>query len=140
MAPVARGQKGTHAKLLTTMKKEGYVRVRVDGELRELEEEILLDKNIKHDIEIVIDRIIIKEGISKRLTDSVERALELASGLVLIDVEGDQEMLYSTEFACIHCGISLGEISPRVFSFNNPFGMCKECNGLGIKKDSRCCL
>jgi len=135
MAPVARGQKGTHAKLLTTMKKEGYVRVRVDGELRELEEEILLDKNIKHDIEIVIDRIIIKEGISKRLTDSVERALELASGLVLIDVEGDQEMLYSTEFACIHCGISLGEISPRVFSFNNPFGMCKECNGLGIKKE-----
>ena len=135
MAPVVRGQKGTHAKMLAAMKKEGYVRVRIDGESYELEEEITLNKNIKHDIEIVIDRIIIKEGISKRLTDSVESALALSEGLVYIDVIDGEGMLYSTEFSCNHCNINIGEITPRIFSFNSPFGMCNACNGLGVNKE-----
>lgn len=135
MAPVVRGQKGTHAKLLAGMKKEGYVRVRIDGQAYELEDEITLSKNKKHDIDIVIDRIIVKEGIGKRLTDSVESALALSENLVYIDVIDGEGMLYSTEFACTHCNINIGEISPRIFSFNSPFGMCKTCNGLGVSKE-----
>lgn len=135
LAPVARGAKGTHKKLLSDMKKEGYVRVRIDGESYELEDEIELEKNKKHNIEIVVDRIIVKEGIQKRVVDSVETALKLSNGLVLIDVMGDRELLMSTNFACPDCGIGFGEISPRMFSFNNPFGMCKTCNGLGVKKE-----
>jgi len=135
LAPMVRGAKGTHKKLLENIKKDGYVRVRVDGELYELEEEINLDKNKKHNIEVVIDRIVIKEGIQKRLVDSVETALELSGGMVLLDVVGMEELLMSTKFACTHCGIGFGEISPRMFSFNNPFGMCKACSGLGIKKE-----
>jgi len=135
LAPMERGAKGTHKKLLDNIKKEGYVRVRVDGELYDLDEEITLDKNKKHNIEVVIDRLIIKEGIQKRLVDSVETALGLTKGLVLIDVMGKEEYLMSTNFACADCGIGFGEIEPRMFSFNNPFGMCKTCNGLGVKKE-----
>lgn len=135
LAPMARGAKGTHKKVLNEIKRDGYVRVRVDGEIYDLEDEITLDKNKKHNIEVVIDRIIIKEGIQKRLVDSVETALQLSGGMVLIDVSGQQEYLMSTKFACTECGIGFGEISPRMFSFNNPYGMCKTCNGLGINKD-----
>lgn len=135
LAPMARGAKGTHKKILNDIKRDGYVRVRIDGETYDLEDEITLDKNKKHNIEVVIDRIIIKEGIQKRLVDSVETALLLSDGMVLIDVAGQEEYLMSTKFACTDCGIGFGEISPRMFSFNNPFGMCKTCNGLGIKKE-----
>jgi excinuclease ABC subunit A len=135
LAPMVRGAKGTHKKLLENIKKDGYVRVRVDGELLELDEEINLDKNKKHSIEVVVDRIIIKEGIQKRLVDSVETALELSGGMVLIDVMGKEELLMSTKFACTDCGIGFGEISPRMFSFNNPIGACKTCNGLGVKRE-----
>jgi excinuclease ABC subunit A len=135
LAPMVRGAKGTHKKLLENIKKDGYVRVRVDGELLELEEEINLDKNKKHSIEVVVDRLIIKEGIQKRLVDSVETALEMSNGMVLIDVMGQEELLMSTKFACTDCGIGFGEISPRMFSFNNPIGACPECNGLGVKRE-----
>lgn len=135
MAPMVRGEKGTHKKLLENIKKDGYVRVRVDGELYELDDNISLNKNKKHNIEVVVDRIIIKDGIQKRLTDSVETALELSGGMVLVDVMGKEELLMSTKFACTDCGIGFGEISPRMFSFNNPFGMCKTCSGLGIKRE-----
>jgi len=135
LAPVIRGAKGTHKKLLENIKKDGFVRVRINGELYELDDNIELEKNKKHNIEVVIDRIIVKEGIEKRLSDSVEIALKLAEGLILIDVMEQQEILMSTNFACIECGIGFGEISPRMFSFNNPFGMCKTCVGLGIKKE-----
>lgn len=135
LAPLVRGAKGTHKKLLSDIKKEGFVRVRVDKEIFDLEEEIELEKNKKHNIEAVIDRIIIKDGVRKRLADSVETALKLSKGMVLIDVIGKEEHLMSTNFACTDCGIGFGEISPRMFSFNNPFGMCKVCNGLGSKKE-----
>lgn len=135
LAPMVRGAKGTHKKLLEDIKKEGFVRVRVNGELSELEDEIVLDKNKKHTIEVVIDRLIIKEGIQKRLVDSVETALELSGGMVLIDVMGQEELLMSTKFACTDCSIGFGEISPRMFSFNNPIGACKTCNGLGVKRE-----
>ncbi|MDW5299108.1 MAG: excinuclease ABC subunit UvrA, partial [Sedimentibacter sp.] len=135
LAPMARGAKGTHKKLLTDIKKDGFVRVRVDGEMYDLEEDIVLDKNKKHNIEVVIDRIVIKEGIQKRLVDSLETALELSGGMVLIDVIDKEEYLMSTKFACTDCGIGFGEIAPRMFSFNNPFGMCKTCSGLGVKKE-----
>ena len=135
LAPMVRGAKGTHKKLLEDVKKEGFVRVRVDGELSELEDDIVLDKNKKHTIEVVIDRLIIKEGIQKRLVDSVETALELSGGMVLIDVMGREELLMSTKFACTDCGIGFGEISPRMFSFNNPVGACKTCNGLGVNRE-----
>ena len=135
LAPMTRGAKGTHKKLLTDIKKDGFVRVRVDGEMYDLEEDIVLDKNKKHNIEVVIDRIVIKEGIQKRLVDSLETALELSGGMVLIDVIDKEEYLMSTKFACTDCGIGFGEIAPRMFSFNNPFGMCKTCNGLGVKKE-----
>ena len=135
LAPMVRGAKGTHKKLLDNIKKDGYVRVRVDGELMELEEEINLEKNKKHSIEVVVDRIIIKEGVQKRLVDSVETALELSGGMVLIDAVGKEELLMSTKFACTDCGIGFGEISPRMFSFNNPIGACPACNGLGVKRE-----
>ncbi|MGB4440281.1 MAG: excinuclease ABC subunit UvrA [Sedimentibacter sp.] len=135
LAPMARGAKGTHKKLLEEIKKDGFVRVRVDGELYDLEDDIVLDKNKKHNIEVVIDRLIIKEGIQKRLVDSIETALELSGGMVLIDAIGKEEHLLSTKFACTDCGIGFGEIAPRMFSFNNPFGMCKTCSGLGVKKE-----
>ncbi len=135
LAPVVREQKGTHKKLLEKIKKEGFVRVRVDGVEYEIEDKIVLDKNINHSIEVVVDRIIVKEGITRRLTDSVETCLELAEGLVIIDVVDGEEILMSTHFACIDCGISIGEISTRMFSFNNPFGMCESCHGLGVEKN-----
>lgn len=135
LAPIVRGAKGTHKKLLENIKKDGFVRVRVNGELYELDDNIELDKNKKHNIEVVIDRVIVKEGIEKRLSDSVETALKLSEGLILIDIMEKEEILMSTNFACIDCGIGFGEISPRMFSFNNPFGMCKTCMGLGIKKE-----
>ena len=135
LAPVVRGRKGTHAKLFERAKKSGYVRVMVDGNLYELSEEISLDKNIKHNIEIVVDRLVVKEGIEKRLTDSVENALELAEGLLVIDVLDGEKMNFSQSFSCPDCGISVDEIEPRSFSFNNPFGACPECFGLGYKME-----
>ncbi|MDD4779507.1 MAG: excinuclease ABC subunit UvrA [Tissierellia bacterium] len=135
LAPMVRGAKGTHKRLLDNIKKEGFVRVRIDKEMYELEDEINLDKNKKHTIEVVIDRLIVKEGIQKRLVDSVETALELSGGMILIDVMGQEELLMSTKFACTDCGIGFGEISPRMFSFNNPIGACNTCNGLGSKRE-----
>jgi excinuclease ABC subunit A len=133
LSPVVRGRKGTHEKLFERMKASGYVRVIVDGSQYDVEEEIKLDKNKKHNIEIVIDRLVVKEGLEKRLTDSLENALKLADGLVLIDVIGGKQMSFSESFACPDCGISVDEIEPRTFSFNNPFGACPECYGLGYK-------
>lgn len=135
LAPVVRGRKGTHAKLLERAKKSGYVRVRVDGSLYELSETIELDKNIKHNIEIVVDRLVIKEGIEKRLTDSIENVLSLAEGLLVVDVIGQEPMNFSQSFSCPDCGISIDEIEPRSFSFNNPFGACPVCYGLGYKME-----
>ena len=135
MSPIARGKKGEYQKTFEQLKKSGYVRVRVDGEMRELEEEIALEKNKKHNIEVVIDRIVLKEGIASRLADSIETALKLSDGLVLIDVMEHEELLLSSNFACIDCGISVGEINPRMFSFNNPYGACPACDGLGSKME-----
>ena len=135
MAPVVRGRKGTHAKLLERAKKSGYVRVRIDGNLYELSEEIALDKNIKHNIEIIVDRLVVKPGIEKRLTDSIESVLNLSEGLVVVDVIGGEPMNFSQSFSCPDCGISIEEIEPRSFSFNNPFGACPECFGLGYKME-----
>jgi excinuclease ABC subunit A len=135
MAPMVRGAKGTHKKLLEDLKKEGFVRVRVDGTMAELEDDIVLDKNKKHTIEVVVERLIVREGIQKRLVDSVETALSLSGGMVLIDVIGQEELLMSTKFACTDCGIGFGEISPRMFSFNNPLGACETCKGLGVKME-----
>ena len=135
LAPVVRGRKGTHAKLFDRAKKSGYVRVRVDGNLYELSEEITLDKNIKHNIEIIVDRLVVKPGIEKRLTDSVENVLHLAEGLLIVDVIGGESMNFSQSFSCPDCGISIEEIEPRRFSFNNPFGACPECFGLGYKME-----
>lgn len=133
LAPVVRGRKGTHAKLFERAKKSGYVRVRVDGNMYELSEEITLDKNIKHNIEIIVDRLVIKPGIEKRLTDSVENVLELAEGLLVVDVIDGESLNFSQSFSCPVCEISIDEIEPRSFSFNNPFGACPECFGLGYK-------
>ena len=135
LAPVVRGRKGTHAKLLERAKKSGYVRVRIDGNLYELSEEIALDKNIKHSIEIIVDRLVVKEGIEKRLTDSIENVLHLAEGLMIVDVIDGEPMNFSQSFSCPDCGISVDEIEPRSFSFNNPFGACLECFGLGYKME-----
>lgn len=132
LAPVVRGRKGEHQKLFEDAKKSGFVRVRVDGNLYELNETIKLDKNIKHSIEIVVDRIIMKEGIRQRLTDSVETALHQANGLLLIAPEGEEELLFSQNFVCPEHGFSMEELSPRMFSFNNPFGACPDCDGLGF--------
>ena len=135
LAPVVRGRKGEHAKVLERAKKSGYVRVRVDGSLYELTEEIKLDKNIKHNIEIIVDRLIVKEGINRRLTDSIENVMELANGLMIVDIIGGEPMNFSDSFACPDCGISIEEVEPRSFSFNNPFGACPECFGLGYKME-----
>ena len=135
LAPVVRGRKGTHAKLLDRAKKSGYVRVRIDGNLYELSEEIALDKNIKHNIEIIVDRLVIKEGIEKRLVDSIENVLRLAEGLMIVDIIDGEPMNFSQSFSCPDCGISVDEIEPRSFSFNNPFGACPVCSGLGYKME-----
>ena len=135
LAPVVRGRKGTHAKLFERAKKSGYVGVRVDGNMFELSEEIALDKNVKHNIEIIVDRLVIKPGIEKRLTDSVENVLQLAEGLLLVDVIDGEPMNFSQSFSCPVCEISIDEIEPRSFSFNNPFGACPECFGLGYKME-----
>lgn len=135
LAPVVRGRKGTHAKLFERARKSGYVRVRVDGNLYELSEEISLDKNIKHNIEIIVDRLVVKEGIERRLTDSMENVLALADGLMIVDVIDGEPITFSENFACPDCGVSVGEIEPRSFSFNNPFGACPECFGLGYKME-----
>lgn len=135
LAPVVRGRKGEHVKLFEQAKRSGYVRVRVDGNLYELTEDIKLDKNIKHNIEIIVDRLVVKEGIEKRLSDSIESVLKLAEGLLIVDVIGGESMNFSQNFACPDCGISIDEIEPRNFSFNNPFGACPECHGLGIKME-----
>ena len=135
LAPVVRGRKGTHAKLFERAKKSGYVRVRVDGNMYELSEEIAPDKNVKHNIEIIVDRLVIKPGIEKRLTDSVENVLELAEGLLVVDVIDGESLNFSQSFSCPVCEISIDEIEPRSFSFNNPFGACPECFGLGYKME-----
>ena len=135
LAPVVRGRKGTHAKLLEQARKSGYVRVLIDGNLYELNEEIKLDKNIKHNIEIVVDRLIVKEGIEKRLTDSIENVLHLADGLMIVDTMDGNVINFSQSFSCPDCGISIDEIEPRSFSFNNPFGACPDCLGLGYKME-----
>lgn len=131
IAGVVRGKKGEHQKVLEDIRKNGYVRVRVDGEIRDIAEEIKLEKNKKHTIEVVVDRIVVREGITQRLADSLETALTLGEGVVNVDIVGDQEKIFSQNFACIECGISLPEIAPRIFSFNNPFGACPDCTGLG---------
>ncbi|ADH98604.1 excinuclease ABC subunit UvrA [Salisediminibacterium selenitireducens] len=135
LAPVVAGRKGQHKKQLTDLKKAGYVRIRVDGEMMEAAEadELELNKNQKHNIEVVIDRIVIKDGIRSRLTDSIETALKLGDGQVIVDVIGDEELLFSQRHACPHCGFSVGELEPRMFSFNSPFGACDRCDGLGMK-------
>lgn len=135
MAPVVRGRKGEHVKLLEQAKKSGYVRVRIDGNMYELSDDISLEKNKKHNIEIVVDRLSVKEGIEKRLTDSIETALKLAEGLMMVDIIGQEPMNFSQSFSCPDCGISIEEIEPRSFSFNNPFGACPDCFGLGYKME-----
>lgn len=135
LAPVVRGRKGEHVKVFERAKRSGYVRVRVDGNLYELSEEIKLDKNIKHNIEIIVDRLVVKEGIERRLTDSIENVFALAEGLMVLDVIDGEPINFSQSFACPDCGISISEIEPRSFSFNNPFGACPECFGLGYKME-----
>lgn len=132
LAPVVRGRKGEYTKLIQDARKNGYIRIRIDGEVMEIDDEIRLDKNRKHTIEIVVDRLIIREGLQKRLTDSIESALNLAGGLLVIDVMGKEELLFSQNYACPDCGISIGELTPRMFSFNNPYGACPDCDGLGM--------
>ena len=135
LAPVVRGRKGTHAKLLDQAKRSGYVRVQIDGNLYELSEEIKLDKNIKHNIEIIVDRLVVKPGIEKRLSDSIETVLDLSDGLLMVDTMDGNVKTFSQSFACPDCQISIDEIEPRSFSFNNPFGACPDCFGLGYKME-----
>ncbi len=135
LAPVVRGRKGEHAKVLDRARKSGYVRVRVDGSLYELTEEISLDKNIKHNIDIIVDRLVVKGGIERRLADSIENVLVLSDGLLVVDIIGGEPMTFSQSFSCPDCGIGISEIEPRSFSFNNPFGACPECFGLGYKME-----
>ena len=135
LAPVVRGRKGEHVKVLDQARKSGYVRVRIDGNLYELSEDIRLDKNIKHNIEVVVDRLIVKEGIEKRLTDSIETVMALSGGLMTVDVTDGEPVNFSQSFSCPDCGISVDEVEPRSFSFNNPFGACPECFGLGYKME-----
>lgn len=133
LAPIVSGRKGSHVKVLDQIRKQGYVRVRIDGEMNGLSEDIELEKNKKHSIEVVVDRIVIKEGVTARLTDSLETSLRLGEGRVIIDVIGQEELLFSEHHACPHCGFSIGELEPRMFSFNSPFGACPSCDGLGSK-------
>lgn len=135
LAPVVRGRKGEHAKVFEQAKRSGYVRVVVDGQLYELSEEIKLEKNVKHSIEIIVDRLIVKGGIEQRLRDSIDNVLRLSEGLLIVDVIGGEALRFSESFSCPDCGISIDEIEPRVFSFNNPFGACPECHGIGIKME-----
>lgn len=131
LAPVIRGRKGEYTKLIQDAKKSGYVRLRIDGEIMDISDEIKLEKNLKHTIEIVVDRLIIRPGIEKRLTDSIETCVNLSDGLLIVDVIGKEEMLFSQNYACADCGISIEELTPRMFSFNNPYGACPHCDGLG---------
>ncbi len=133
LAPVVSGRKGEHVKVLEDLKKEGYIRVRVDGDMYEITDEIKLEKNKKHSIEVVVDRIVVKEGVSGRLSDSLETALGLGDGNVIVDVIGEEELLFSEHHACPICGFSIGELEPRLFSFNSPFGACERCDGLGTQ-------
>ncbi|RFU67048.1 excinuclease ABC subunit UvrA [Bacillus sp. V59.32b] len=133
LAPLVSGRKGTHAKVLEDIKKQGYVRARINGEIHDLGDEISLEKNKKHSIEVIIDRIVVKEGVSARLADSLENSLKLGEGKVIIDVNGEEELLFSEHHACPYCGFSIGELEPRMFSFNSPFGACPDCDGLGSK-------
>ena len=135
LAPVVRGRKGTHVKVLEKAKKSGYVRVIADGNQYDLSEDIVLDKNIKHTIEIVVDRLVIKEGLEQRLTDSIENVMRLSDGLLTVDVVGEEPLHFSQSFACPDCGITVDEIEPRSFSFNNPFGACPVCHGIGIRME-----
>ena len=133
MAPVAHGEKGTHKDLLEDLRKEGYVRVRVNGEMLDLSEEINLEKNKKDNIDVIIDRIVLKDGIRSRLSESIEQAIKLSKGKVVIDYVGNKEVIYSENFACPYCDFSLPELEPRMFSFNAPFCSCPDCKGLGVK-------
>ncbi|KEF40282.1 Excinuclease ABC subunit A [Schinkia azotoformans MEV2011] len=133
LAPLVRGKKGEHVKIFENIKKQGYVRIRVDGEMMEVSDEIKLEKNKKHSIEVVIDRVVVKEGITSRLADSIEAALKLGDGYVIVDVIDQEELQFSEHYACPECGFSIGELEPRMFSFNNPFGACPSCDGLGMK-------
>ncbi|MBQ6393558.1 MAG: ABC-ATPase UvrA, partial [Eubacterium sp.] len=135
LAPIVRGRKGEHVKLLEQAKKSGYVRVRIDGAMYELSEEIKLDKNVKHNIEIVVDRLVVKPGIEQRLTDSAETVMGLSGGLMIVDVIDGEPIHFSQSFSCPDCGISISEIEPRSFSFNNPFGACPVCSGLGFRME-----
>ena len=135
LAPVVRGRKGEHVKILEQARKSGYMRVRIDGNLYELSEEIKLEKNIKHNIDIIVDRLVVKEGIENRLTDSIETVMSLSNGLMTVDVIGGEPVNFSQSFSCPDCGISIDEVEPRSFSFNNPFGACPECFGLGYKME-----
>ena len=134
LAPVVRGRKGEYVKMFESLRKSGYARVKADGSVYGLEEEIKLDKNLKHTISVVVDRLVIKDGIQRRLTDSIENALKLAEGLVIVEVDGKEE-LFSTNYACPECDITIGEITPRMFSFNAPYGACESCTGLGFKNE-----
>ena len=131
LAPVVRGRKGEYQKLIENARKNGFVRLRVDGEVRDINEDIVLEKNVKHTIEIVVDRLVVRPDIVKRLTDSIETVLNLSGGLLVVDVIGGQELIFSQNFACTDCGISIEELTPRMFSFNNPYGACPKCDGLG---------
>jgi len=131
LSPIIRGKKGEHKKELEKIKRDGYVRVRIDGELREISEDIVLDKNKKHTIEVIVDRLVVKENIQNRLTDSIETALKLSDGLVIVNIIGGEDLLFNTKFACPEHGISIEELEPRMFSFNSPYGACEECNGIG---------
>ena len=135
LAPIVRGRKGRHEKVLEQAKRSGYVRVRIDGNLHELTETIELEKNIKHNIEIVVDRLVVKEGIEKRLADSIETVMKLSDGLMIVDVSDGEPIQFSQSFSCPDCGISIEEVEPRSFSFNNPFGACPDCFGLGYKME-----
>ena len=132
LAPVVRGRKGEFIKQLEDYQKSGFVRVRIDGQIYEIgEDEILLDKKKKHNVDLIVDRLVIKEGIRSRLTESVETAMKYANNIVVIDIPGKEEKIYSQNYACVDCGISFEELTPRMFSFNNPFGACPECTGIG---------
>lgn len=135
LAPVVRGRKGEHVKVLESARKSGYVRVVVDGHIYELSEDIKLEKNKKHDIEIMVDRLVVREGIEKRLTDSIENVMRLSDGLLIVDIPGKEQIRFSQSFSCADCGVSIDEIEPRTFSFNNPFGACEVCHGIGYKME-----
>ena len=135
LAPVVRGRKGEHKRVVEQIAKEGFIRIRVDGELREVSAELNLDKNKKHSIEIVVDRIVVRPDVQGRISDSVQTALKFGEGIVFVDVIGGEELMFSEKFACIDCGISMEELTPRMFSFNSPYGACPSCEGLGSKQE-----